>query len=149
MVSCELAAAPFPVKRARAFDLNAAVVLVTRECGMGKLIPHSAFALPHLKLRRRLRAAAHDGAEDVDQHFRAGGVDAFRTAADRRGMSRHAFDFVGHQRRAAGVFRAPISLPTSNVALAQSNSNTPVVATRSGVVSPAADACIATPRKLS
>jgi len=44
---------------------------------------------------------------------------------------------------------APTRSPMSNVALAQSNSNSPRVATRIAAVSPAADACSATPRKCS
>src|SRR4051812_5769830 len=43
----------------------------------------------------------------------------------------------------------PIMSPTSSVVLTQSNSNTPVVATRIGCVSPLREACIATPAKPS
>ena len=39
---------------------------------------------PAVDLRRRLRTAVDDGADDVDQHARAGRIDALGAVADRQ-----------------------------------------------------------------
>ncbi len=51
-----------------------------------------------------LGAAAPDSADDVDQHTRRGGIDAFGTAADGEVGGGHWSDNLALQRVAAGVF---------------------------------------------